>query len=304
MSTLQESDKVKIDSMVDFFKQGSRTPVYRYPSEVGLKYEEITFPSMDGVPLEGWFIPGSSNKIIICNHFMPGNRYGYAGHTKGLEGFGGFEVNLLPYYKALHDAGYNILAYDIRNHGLSGAAAGGKCLLGLREYRDVIGSLQYVNSRVDTKKMEKGLMSICLGCNSTFVAMDKHPEYFEDIKVMIGLQPISIRYFFQRAAEMMKLDAEPAYEYFDQGMKNATGFHVDEFSPLPYSKACKIPVKVFQVHDDFRTDVQDVQRIYDNILSKEKELHWIEGTDERFQGYNFFSKNPQYMLEWYAKYFK
>jgi hypothetical protein len=31
---------------------------------------------------------------------------------------GGFEVNFLPEYKALHDAGYNILCYDIRNHGL------------------------------------------------------------------------------------------------------------------------------------------------------------------------------------------
>jgi uncharacterized protein len=29
----------------------------------------------------------------------------------------GFEVNLVPDYKILHDAGYNVLAYDLRNHG-------------------------------------------------------------------------------------------------------------------------------------------------------------------------------------------
>jgi pimeloyl-ACP methyl ester carboxylesterase len=37
----------------------------------------------------------------------------------------GFEVNLVPDYKILHDAGYNVLAYDLRNHGLSSAANGG-----------------------------------------------------------------------------------------------------------------------------------------------------------------------------------
>jgi pimeloyl-ACP methyl ester carboxylesterase len=38
--------------------------------------------------------------------------------------FGGFEVNFLPELKHLHDAGYNILTYDLRNHGQSGEANG------------------------------------------------------------------------------------------------------------------------------------------------------------------------------------
>jgi hypothetical protein len=36
-----------------------------------------------------------------------------------------FEVNFLPEYKILHDAGYNILTYDLRNHGRSGMGSGG-----------------------------------------------------------------------------------------------------------------------------------------------------------------------------------
>lgn len=72
-------------------------------------------------------------------------------------GFSGFEVNFLNYYKHLHNAGYNILIYDIRNHDLGGDADGKTFGLGLFEYRDVIGSLQYVNSRPNTKMMEKAL---------------------------------------------------------------------------------------------------------------------------------------------------
>lgn len=301
-ATWNESDKEKINPLVQFFNSGTRTPVFRRPDEVGLAYEDVYFPSQDGITLEGWFIPAKSNKIIICNHFMPGNRYGYAGHLEGLDGFGGFEVNFLPHYKALHDAGYNILAYDIRNHGLSGQANGGNCAIGLREYRDVIGSLKYVNSRPDTKNMQKGLLSICLGCNSTIIAMDKHPEYFEDVKCMIALQPISLKYFIEKAAEGMNLKVKEATDYFNEKLRSVNGFSLDELTPLPYAKSVTVPTKVFQVHDDFRTDVADVQEIYNRLLSKEKELYWIEGTNERFQGYNFFSKNPQYMLQWFDKY--
>ena len=59
--------------------EGRRAPVLRRPDEVGLDYEDVFFPSMDGVPLEGWFIPADSDKLIIHNHFLPGNRYGYQG---------------------------------------------------------------------------------------------------------------------------------------------------------------------------------------------------------------------------------
>jgi hypothetical protein len=81
-----------IDPMVEFWAHGKRTPVYRRPDEVGLQYEDVFFPSMDGVALEGGFIPADSDRLIIHNHFLPGNRYGYAGHLEGLRDFGGFEV--------------------------------------------------------------------------------------------------------------------------------------------------------------------------------------------------------------------
>lgn len=43
----------------------------------------------------------------------------------------------------------------------------------------------------------------------------------------------------------------------------------------------------------------DVQQIFDLIAAKHKKLFWIEGTDERFQGYNHFSNHPELMLEWF-----
>lgn len=286
-----------IDGLADFFATSYRTPVFRRPDEVGLAYEDVYFPSLDGVPLEGWFIAADSDRLVICNHFMPGNRYGYPGHLEPWKSFGGFEVSFLPQYKALHDAGYNVLAYDLRNHGLSGSGNGGTVGIGLLEYRDVIGSLRYAKSREDTAKMKTSLLSVCLGCDSTIVAIDKHPEEFGHVKSLIALQPVSARPFIERASEDAGIEDGP--NLFDAAIHKRTGFHIDELSPIEHAKSVQLPTLVVQMHDDSLTKPSDVQTIYDNIAAEDKKLFWIEGTTERFRGYNYFGEHPDLMLEWF-----
>lgn len=281
---------------------GRRAPVLRRPDEVGLDYEDVTFPSMDGVPLEGWFIPADSDKLIIHNHFLPGNRYGYPGHLPEFGGLGGFEVSFLPEYKALHDAGYNVLAYDMRNHGLSGQGNGGIAGIGLLEYRDVIGSLRYAASRPDTKDMRKVLLSVCLGADSTAVAWSKYPEEFSEIQAMVMLQPVSGPYIVE---EFVKAIGMPdGYDKFDKAVHERTGFHLAEQSPLEHVKSVSVPTLVAQVHDDTMTRPDDVQSIFGALPVADKELHWIEGTDRRFDGYNYFGAHPEIPIDWFNKHLK
>jgi uncharacterized protein (DUF1330 family)/pimeloyl-ACP methyl ester carboxylesterase len=292
-----------IDGIAELMAYSTRTPILRTPDQYGMSYEDIFFPAIDGVTLEGWFIPAkNSNKLIICNHPMPANRYGYPGHLEPWKNFGGFEVNFLPEYKILHDAGYNIIAYDMRNHGRSGAGNGGIVGHGIVEYRDVIGSLRYARSRPDTKDMKIALYSRCLGANSTFVAMDKFPEEFKNITSMIALQPSPPRAFVKTAMDNAKIPN--GYEMFDQALKKKTGYVLDDFRPMEKSQADHIPTLVAQVKADFSMPFHYVEEIYDNISAKDKKLFWIEGTDLRFQGYNYFGQNPKVMLEWFESHFK
>lgn len=228
MTDVQSSQM--IDGLADFFATSQRSPILRRPDEYGMAYEDVFFPSLDGVGLEGWFIPADSDRLIICNHFMPGNRYGYPGHMEPWTGFGGFEVNFLPQYKALHDAGYNLLVYDLRNHGRSGSGNGGIVGIGLLEYRDVIGSLRYARSRKDTSIMNTALLSVCLGGNSTIVAMHKYPDEFAHIKALLALQPVSARPFVEVASE--KAGIGNGADLFDAAILKRTGFHMDELSPI------------------------------------------------------------------------
>src|SRR5580700_9460964 len=164
--TADQIDRI-LNQMADSFGQQLRSPIWHSPSEASLDYEDVTFPSLDGVPLEGWFIPAhGSNKIIIANHPMGFSRSGIPAHLEPWRSIwsssgNDFEVNFVPDYKILHDAGYNVLAYDLRNFGHSGAANGGIASSGVFEARDVLGSLKYVRNREGTRAMTIALFSRC-----------------------------------------------------------------------------------------------------------------------------------------------
>jgi esterase/lipase len=281
-----------------------RSPILRRPEEYGLEYEDVFFPSMDGTPLEGWFFPAASNKLIIANHPLWFNRYGFPAHLDpwkqiGAAGGNDFEVNFMPDYKHLHDAGYNVLAYDLRNFGLSGAANGGITGNGLFEYRDVIGSLQYVKNRKDLSHMTVGLFSRCAGANSTMIAMTKHPQFFKDVRCMVAPQPISLRPWYEKITEILGIPDK--INEIENEIRLISGLKLDDMSPIEYAKNVHVPTFIIQVHDDVLTKPNDVQQIFDNIPTKDKKLFWIEGTTRRWDGYNYFPEHPEQMIEWFDK---
>src|ERR1700757_5287465 len=69
-----------VEQYAQLFKTGLRTPVLRRPSDYGMDYEDRFFPSLDGVSLEAWFIPADSDRLLIVNHPMTCNRYGFPRH--------------------------------------------------------------------------------------------------------------------------------------------------------------------------------------------------------------------------------
>ena len=127
--------------------------------------------------------------------------------------FGGFEVNFLPELKHLHDAGYNILTYDLRNHGLKGQGNGGISGLGQLECRDVAGSIRYVKNRADLKTMKVGIYSRCLRSISTVMTMARWPEEFTHIKAALFLNIVSARAFIEIGIIKDKSPVKAAYLY-------------------------------------------------------------------------------------------
>ena len=307
----EDNDTIQraLQAMAEGFSFSMRSPILHSPNEFGLAYDDVTFPSLDGVPLEGWFIPApGSDKIIVVNHPRWFSRSGLPSHLEPWRSVGAafgndFEVNLVPDFKVLHEAGYNVLAYDLRNFGHSGGANGGVSSSGNYECRDVVGSLNYVRGRSDLREMSIGLFSRCLGCNATLVAMARYPHAFEDVRCLVGCQPLSPRYLLERVMESRGIPPEMIND-LDSLMKLKTSFAIDDLSPAPSAKSDRIPTLLYQVRDDSMTRPVDVQTIYDNIPIAAKQLFWIEGSTRRWDGYTYFQKDPSLMLDWFARYLK
>ena len=289
------------------FRDQIRSPILATPASKGLQFEDVTFPSEDGVPLEAWFIPcEGSSKLVIANHPRWFNRYGLPAHLEPWKSTfkstgNDFEVNFISDYKILHDAGYNVLTYDFRNHGQSGSANGSLVTNGVFESRDVVGSLDYVRSRPDLDRMTVGLLSRCLGCSSTIVAMARRPERFSEVKCMVGVQPLAVRTIMERTLASAGIPPH-RIEDLDAQMRLSTSFSLDDLSPVDSASSVDVPTLLYQVRNDSMLDSSIVQTIYDAIRTSEKHLHWIEGTTRRWDGYTYFAREPKISLDWFARY--
>ena len=293
----EEQIRQAVKQMAQGMAYPTRTPVYRRPDEYGLAYEDIFFNAIDGTRLEGWFIPADSDRLIIANHFGPGNRYGFAGHLEEFNFRGGFEVNFLPKYKALHEAGYNIIAYDIRDHGLS--ATSGSNGFSLLEWRDAIGAVRYAKSRAETANMKTSLHTMCLGCNSTVIAMDKHPEEFAHILCMTAIQPVLGRAMIEKTCATMGLDPALGARLYDEEQRKIFGFRLDDYDIAKQFTSVRVPTLVLQVKDDISMKPEAIQQIYDALPNEDKKLIWVEDTTERFRGYAYFAEHPEPLVAWF-----
>lgn len=231
---------------------------------------------------------------------MTFNRYGFPGHLNPWKHFQDVEVNFINVYEALHKAGYNVLTYDLRNHGTSSSANANVCGVGQFEYRDVIGAMQYVQSHDKLKDMTMGLFNPCAGGNAAMVAMTKHPEYFEDVKAFVCPQPASMHIMSQITLNNMGLGE--FMDILDEEQIKLGGFKSRDMSPHSYAMNVKVPTFIIQVKEDAWTIPDDVQKTFDLIPVKEKKLFWIEGTTKRFVGYNYFGEYPEQMIEWFDRY--
>ena len=285
-----------INQMADFFEKVKRNPVLRTPKTVGLDFEDVSFKSLDDLNLKAWYIPSkNSNKVVIVNHFMLGNRAGAIPNKD----WGNITVDMMPIYKHLVDAGYNVFTYDYRNHGESDLYQGGKLGLTHIEYQDSVASVRYAKARFP--KMDYYLYSQCYGGVATMRAMEKHPEDFEDIKAFINLQPLSADAFVTGVTNKFGLAHDGNIEKFSNRLKKKTGYTVDQCRAPEIANAVKIPTLISQVRKDFRTTTNDIDKVFDNLGTADKKLLWIDDVEERLEGYNYFARKPEEMIEWLDK---
>ena len=288
---------VAMKQAANFFEKVERNPVTRTPEEVGLAFTPITITTEDSVKLSAWFIPSpNSKKLVVFNHFLIGNKAGAIPHKD----WGNVSVNFMPVYKHLVDGGYNILSYDLRNHGASDMYKDGHIDLTMIEYKDAIAAMKYAENNYPT--FSKYVYSQCYGTVSTMRAIKNDPETFKNVKAYINIQPLSADAFVNGISKKFNIEGENNLTIFSKQLKKKTGYTVDQLSVQDIANSIKIPTLLVQVKDDWRTTNVDIENIFNKLGTADKKLLWIESETERLEGYNYFGKQPEEMLNWLNKY--
>ena len=120
------------------------------PSQLNLSFEDISIQVGDGHTLSGWYIPAeASDKAVIFIHGHGADRH---------EG--------MRWFKAVHQAGFNILAFDLRNQGKSAKSFS---TMGYFEKRDVIRALDYLQQQKQIESI--GIFGTSMGAATSIMAM-------------------------------------------------------------------------------------------------------------------------------------
>ena len=308
LKSISPEDYAKVKAIANIVRP-LRSFIFKTPDDYGMTgWHDLAIPSDDGTPLEAWYIPakgGESNKLIIFNHALPMCRAGFPGHFgEPWSNYEGVEIDFVLQYKHLTDAGYNILTYDIRNHGNSSAANNGICGIGRWEWRDCVGVKKYVDAHPTLGKMTVGLYSQCMGGNSQYEAIARHPERFANVKCMCSPLVPSMSAIFLAFSELQGV--AQYQELIDLELLKMGAFPAAYMTPQLFAASVKMPVLMWQVRKDAWTkNPEDAQKTFDMLGTKDKELIWIEDTTHRFRdGYNYFGRYPEKVLAFLDKHMK
>ena len=136
---------------------GFKTAVYEMAA-----YETVSFPSLDGkVTLRGWYIEvDPSAPVIIVTHGLGASKK---------------DANVLIPAGMLAHHGFNVLMYDLRNHGESGSD-NGRAGIGNKEYLDVLGAWHWLMEAKGYSAEHIGLYGVSLGGGTTLDAFGEEPR--------------------------------------------------------------------------------------------------------------------------------
>ena len=172
------------------------------PDDLGMPFEDVQFPARDGVRLSGWFVPvkkavSDTKGTVVIVHGWPWNRLGTSAENIFTDVPGSAPVQLIHLAHALHRLGYQLLMFDLRNHGRSAGAI--PVTFGLHEANDLLGALDYLSDRQDVNQRRIGVVGFSTGANTVLYTLPRT----DMIRAAVAVQPTSMSVSSKRYARSL-----------------------------------------------------------------------------------------------------
>ena len=125
-------------------------------------YEAVRFPSRQAnIHLSGWYIEiDPAAPVVIATHGMNASKK---------------DANVLVPAGMLSHSGFNVLMYDLRNHGESDHD-NGRTSIGNKEYQDVLGAWNWLIKVKGYSPERIGVYGVSLGGATTLDAFGEEPQ--------------------------------------------------------------------------------------------------------------------------------
>ena len=125
-------------------------------------FEIVHFTSrQQGLNLSGWFVPAdSSAPVIILTHGLNGCKC---------------SPRILTTAGMLHRNGFNVLMYDMREHGESDIEDG-RAAIGNEEYQDLLGAWDWLINEKHFDPNRIGVFGESLGAGTALIAFGQEPR--------------------------------------------------------------------------------------------------------------------------------
>lgn len=298
------------------------------PKDYGMLFEDVTFPALDGIQISAWYIPSknkSLKKLAIVGHqsWSEANRSGCVEHTKDMM----YKVEAIDYvklHKVLHDDGFHVLAYDLRNHGQSGHKLPSG--YGEIEYKDAVGVMDFVNQHAELKDCKVCLLPFCVSGQSFLKANSLYPDKFKNVVAWATTNIFQLKHMISAfgfyVPHVDELFAAKQAQCVEKGLLEPNdpniNFNVERVSATMYAKDVKVPVlfcdPVNDTIDDHKVSAPEIFAEFGKSLPTQpaNEFHFI-GTDQpapfnttgdnRSEGYNFYQSEAgsKVLLDFFRK---
>lgn len=250
-----------------------RKPLCALPADFGLKADEVSFFTEDGIELKGWFIKNeNAKKTIILMH-----------------GWGMNKADVLKYTYYLSE-NYNLFYFDFRAQGESGGVMSG---IGMLEIADVKAAINYVGGEV-------ALYGISMGAAAAAQAASMDPRVkCVVLEAMFYTFAQSVRLWAWTHKHIPYFPVVPMVIFF---MKRVLGADFEGQSPKNTTPKIKCPVFIIHGELDALAPLKRTEEMFARIGAS-KELWVVQGALHNNVAAASGREYPRRMKEFLKNYF-
>lgn len=241
-----------LDFVVGKMFQNKKRPARATPQKYNIPFEEVHIPAKKDAQLFGWWIPASPDApTLILVH-----------------GWGRNTARMLPYIQDLHPLGYNLLAFDARNHGDSSPE---KHPTVWTFTQDVLAAIHFVAENHPAAAKKLGLVGLSVGGGAAInaSALDERTQSV----ITVGA--------FSHPVEVMKLEFQNKHiPYFPfvwllfKYLRIRFGLNFDIIAPVNHIRRTQADVYLIHGEKDETIPLEQGEALY-KAGKPEKVRFWI-----------------------------